>query len=138
MSKKPPAVPGFVVPVTISRESVRDLLIGAFEGGSNYWYIIHEFNKPPSMPFRYADDTVFRHVDYPMNEGGSLIIRTDDDSEVNGKTEWTLDLVTIEAGLKLFAEKGKQHFADFLAENDDAFTSDVFLQFCLFGEIIFS
>jgi hypothetical protein len=30
-----------------------------------------------------------------------------------------------------------RHFADVLNENDDAGTGDVFLQCCLFGEIIF-
>lgn len=33
--------------------------------------------------------------------------------------------------------KYPRHWADVLAENDDATTGDVFLQCCLFGECIF-
>jgi hypothetical protein len=33
------------------------------------------------------------------------------------------------------AREAPQHFADFLNENDDADTGDVFVQCCLLGEI---
>jgi hypothetical protein len=40
-------------------------------------------------------------------------------------------------GLQLMADKYPNHFADFMQENDDATTSDVFLQLSVFGELIF-
>jgi hypothetical protein len=39
--------------------------------------------------------------------------------------------------LALMAEKEPRHFGDFMGENDDATTSDVFLQLCLFGEVVY-
>jgi hypothetical protein len=30
-----------------------------------------------------------------------------------------------------------RHFSDMIAENDDATTADVFLQCCLFGELVY-
>lgn len=122
---------------------VSDLLCSAIEGGSNYWYTIEKFNKPPKLVFRTDAKTIFRHLDYPLNEGGSLIIMShgdgdhSDGDEVNGKTRWTLDLPACQRGLQLMAEKYPSHFGDFIAENDDAITADVFLQCCLFGEIIY-
>jgi len=35
------------------------------------------------------------------------------------------------------AEKYPRHFHNFLEENDDAETGDVFIQCCLFGEIVY-
>lgn len=45
----------------------------------------------------------------------------------------------IEQGLKIMAKKYPQHFIDFAVREDyDQATGDVFLQCCLFGEIIYS
>ena len=44
---------------------------------------------------------------------------------------------SIHKGLQLMADKEGRHFADFMAESDDAVTADVFLQLCVFGEVIF-
>ena len=58
--------------------------------------------------------------------------------EVDGETEtYTLTREKLIAGLQVMASKYPRHFADVLNENDDAGTGDVFLQCCLFGEIIF-
>jgi hypothetical protein len=48
-----------------------------------------------------------------------------------------LDRVAILEGLRIMAEKEPRHFADFMTENDDADTGDVFLQCCLYGEVIY-
>ena len=41
----------------------------------------------------------------------------------------------IEKGLKVFAEKSPYQFGEWLLDNDDSITGDVFLQCCLFGEV---
>lgn len=118
-------------------ERIADLLCCALEGGSNYWYLIKEFRKPATMTNRTDADRVFKHLDYPTNEGGGLLITTLEGDENNGATEWWLDLPTMQRGLTVLAEKYPTHFADFAAENDDATTGDVFLQCCLFGEVVY-
>lgn len=65
---------------------------------------------------------------------------SDDDLTVPGP--WlTLDAAAIQRGLNVLG-KGKEDgaaktLADILAEDDDANTGDCFLQFCLFGKLVY-
>jgi hypothetical protein len=127
--------------VEISNEAIGSLLVGAFEGGSNYWYEITAQQKPDGPAalwlFRLDQRRVFPHVDYPMNEGGWLKIQSLEEPE---KGEFKLDRKVIEKGLQLLASSKEyaHHFSDILKEDDDAITADVFLQFCLFGDVVYS
>lgn len=49
-----------------------------------------------------------------------------------------LNLKKIKKGLAVMAKKETSHFADFIQENADENTADVFLQCCLFGKVIYS
>jgi len=133
-----PATLGYTQEIEIS--SLGSLLCGAFEGGSNYWYQIDEFIKPKNLNNSDEDcntwKTCFRHIDYPINEGGALIISDINDEDENKET-WTLNLESMAKGLQVMAKDYPNHMADFLNGNDDASTSDVYLQCCLFGEVIF-
>jgi hypothetical protein len=123
------------VPYVVTKKRISDLLCSAFEGGSNYWYEIAEFIAPPVLEFRSDENTVYRHLDYPLNEGGALLIG---DREDPSRVPVRLDLEAIRKGLELFFVVVPRHLADFMAESDDAFTGDVFLQLCLFGEVVYS
>ena len=117
---------------------LQDLLCGAFEGGSNYWYRIKRKHAPDgdpaTWPNRNSTDTVYPHIDYPSNPGGYLEICPDDEPSKICK----LDLAAMERGLEPFVKVANgRHFADFMAGNDDAETADVYLQCCLFGEIVY-
>jgi hypothetical protein len=133
-----PATLGFTQEIEIQR--IADLLTGAFEGGSNYWYQIEEFVKPKNLnnseEGQQTFETCFKHIDYPINEGGALII-SDINEEDDDKETWTLNLESLTKGLQVMAKDYPNHMANFLAFNDDAETSDVYLQCCLFGEVIF-
>ena len=60
------------------------------------------------------------------------------DIDYQNEPPWKrLDLNAIKKGLQIMAEKYPRHMGDFLNENDDADTGDVFLQCCLFGEAIY-
>lgn len=49
-----------------------------------------------------------------------------------------LDRESIARGLQKFAQGvNAQHFGNWMSEQDDAITGDVFLQLCLFGEVIY-
>lgn len=136
-------VTGFTVSVQhdISRERVGDLLCSAFEGGSNYWYRIEEFKAPTTFQYRCVPDGgVYRHIDYPLNPDGFLVISDYhgiDEGETPKKRK--LNFATIKRGLRLMSQSTEyaHHWRDFLAEDDDAITADVFLQFCLFGEVVY-
>lgn len=127
--------------VPLSR--IADLLCSALEGGSNYWYVVERFIEPPKLEFLYFADSaecdvqVFRHIDYPLNLGGGIVITTLEGDEFDGKTEWQLNLASIKQGLQVMAARYARNFADFVNEDDDAITGDVFLQCCLFGEVVY-
>lgn len=116
----------------ISDERISDLLCSAFEGGSNYWYFIREVNYPQG---KTKADFKYWHMEVPLSEGGSLIIDyIEGDEDLSGKI---LNRESIQKGLKLMAEKFPKHYYDFITENDDADTGDVFLQLCLYEDVIF-
>ena len=118
----------------ISLYRIACLLCSALEGGSNYWYVIDEFIKPPKLDYQMDADSVYKHIDYPLNEGGALII-SDCEGDYKGMR---LDLDSIKKGLEAMASlEANWHWTNFLQEQDDAETADVFLQCCLFGEVIF-
>jgi len=74
-----------------------------------------------------------QHIQLPF-KGGSITIRS---SETDDEPNYILDLNAIEKGLQLMATKFPDHFADFIKEQDDATTGDVFLQCCLFKDVIY-
>ena len=51
---------------------------------------------------------------------------------------YTLNIHKIKRGLTLMAKKEPSHFANFLKGDFDQTTGDIFLQFCLLGEIVYS
>lgn len=128
------------VEIAVSNDRIRDMLIGAFEGGSNYWldsvkavvpegsakYILERFAKEtPDYPPLYLT---------PFVDGCSIAIVEQDPQ---GKTPNPINMTTMHTALITLAAKYPRHFADLLSENDDATTADVFLQLCVFGEIVY-
>jgi hypothetical protein len=135
MVKKPlyPHVPkSKVTTITnIPDSRIEDLLCDAFEGGSNYWYIIKKFNYPPGQD-KKSLGIEFAHIQLPLR-GGSLTV-----GDIEGDMpDKILDRAAIVKGLNLMSENYPKHYADFLSENDDAITGDIFLQLALYDEIIF-
>jgi hypothetical protein len=132
----------FVVKFEVPVDEIRSLLVGAFEGGSNYWADIKDYKFPEGTTkddfktgkYAVKDRDHNWHVAYvlPFVENGGLIIEDCEDDK-----EYVLDLTKIQTGLQAMAIKAPRHFADFISENHDADTSDVFLQCCLFGEIVY-
>lgn len=136
----------FKVTQDITAEKIRGLLCDAFEGGSNYWYMIEEAVYPKGLSNadygeggKGQDGESYWHWAQllPTQEGGAVIISSKEGDEINGSKRWKLDKHAIQRGLDVMREKYPRHFGDFLAENDDADTGDVFLQCCLFGELIY-
>lgn len=119
----------------IPLQRIADLLCCAFEGGSNYWATIKKKREPQAFSFRYlADisDTPTSYTDYPLNRGGFLVV-----GDIEGDMEdGLLDMGTIRHGLQVMANQYPRHWNDFINDNEDADTGDVFLQCCLWGEVV--
>jgi len=117
----------------IPRSQVAELLAIILRADPTASYEIVDSQRPPTFGFRSDPKFIFRELDYPLNEGGSLgIVRKGQNSD--GRR---LDLDSIGDGLNVMATHYPRHFADFLNEASDAITADVFLQCCLFGELIY-
>lgn len=119
-----------MVPYHVTVERVQDLLCNAIEGGSNYWVEYMD---------RYGEDC--RSVEYrqevPFVKGCWLEVKDIGDGINHDGGVFKIDLEAIKKGLAVMAEKYPKAFADFINENDDAETGDMFLQCVCFGEVIY-
>ena len=110
-------------------QRVKDLVSAAMEGGVQYWAKIA----------RYELDGVtkpeFPHINVPFMPGCAIIIDDiEGDPELSNKR---LDMDAMKRGLQLMADKNPRHFKELLDEGEDAETGDVFIQLCVYGEIVF-
>jgi hypothetical protein len=119
----------------LGKNAVSDLISTAFEGGSNYWASVVSTQSPTKIDFRselFASDAEpHRYYDWPLNEGGSVTIDAD------GESEGELNLQSIEKGLELLAEKFPNRFVAICDETYDAEDADVFLQLAILNEVVF-
>jgi len=125
------------IPITleIPTERVQDLLCNALEGGySSSWFSIERYLYPKGTT-KESLNIEFQHIELPFKRG--TIIFKDISGEGDSKQEYALNFPAICMGLQIMADKEPKHFADFLAEDDDTTTGDIFLQCCLFKEVIY-
>lgn len=128
------------VKTEVTYESVSDLLCSALDpavtnsSGSGYWCEISGQVRPQELLFRAGENEEYPYMEYPLNEGG-LIFLKDTESD-NGET-YTLDLQTVERGLQLMAMEDPEEFAKMGDNRADGATADTFLQYCVFGKVIY-
>lgn len=110
--------------ISIDEQTVEDLLICAFEGGSNYWYSSLETLSATSIQANASS----RFYENLMNHGFSLM---------NGKDEIKVYPAAFQLALSQLSVDFKTHFDEIVLGNFDAGTADVFLQLCCFGKVIY-
>lgn len=121
----------FTVSVQLSYYRIACLLCSAWEGGSNYW--------------AESKGTPYKEVPNGMEEEWltlSLPVKVRVNGEEGAVGPWfTLDAAAIQRGLNVLGEGKEDGAAKTLAvildNNDDANTGDCFLQFCLFGKLVY-
>ena len=124
------------VNITVSNEVIMSLLDCALEGGSNYWYVdVSEGNAPEFSELGYEDYEWWQK--YPVLGGSIVVVAPNKDSDEEKLVAYQLDRSRTEIGLALMAEKSPWHFGNAMNGNEDAETGDVFLQYCLYGEIVY-
>lgn len=111
----------------VTLQQVTDLLISAIEGGSNYWYRLENDN----------DDTSRGYWERVWDSGLKVSDRCADEPYKGEPTEKIINEKTMMEGLQLMQTKYPHHFANVVSDQGDASTGDVFLQLCVFGEIIY-
>lgn len=123
------------VATEIDEQTARDLLCSAWEGGSNYWCQVRGWRYAHDAAKRAAKQIEFAH-ERPFLPGVTVVL-TDATGEGGPKEPWELNREKLIAGLQVMATKYPKHFLNVLQENADAETGDVYLQCCLFGDIVF-
>lgn len=109
----------------LTQEDIDDIMVGALEGGINYW--CREAEVVGKYLGEYASDQISR--------GGSLILH---DAESSDK--WELNLEKFLDGVKRYFEDGCHVQVDdgcIDAGDIDAGDADCIIQFALFGEVQF-
>lgn len=95
------------------------------------WYRITEAIQPRQHNVKDGGDRA--SFKCPLAAGGALLVSAADfESRV-----YRLDLFTISLGLEVMATRYSRQFANLLNEEDGPQTADVFLQCCLFGNVIY-
>ena len=112
-------------------DSVYNMLVTALDSGAiGYWASLERVVKSQTLPEGYtADDAVYLA---PLLDGRWRLRVDTDEPEVV-----TLGVAQIERGLQAMHDKCPRNYGDMIAGEDDAETADVFVQCCLFGEIVF-
>ncbi len=130
------------VEVEVSRSRIADLLCCGMEGGVGYWARVIGNVEPPkgsSLEIgggSWDDGNIYKHIHYPMCEAGGGVMIEDADGEDSFKPT-LLDWAALQKGLQIMANDYPRHFGNFINEEDDAETGDVFVQCALLGEIVF-
>lgn len=112
----------------LTQQDVDDIMVGALEGGINYW--CREAEVVGDYLGEYASDQISR--------GGKLILH---DAESSDK--WELDLEKFLNGMKLWVQNGDDNYGavqkDGMVDTCqiDAEMADLIVQYALFGEVVF-
>lgn len=125
----------FGIRIQIPQEDIRDLLCSA-STGSLYWC-------PDAALLGYDRilDSIFNQekTDETINSknDGTIEIALPLKDEEDGTMVYLLTPQKMKKGLNIMAKKYRHHFCDFINENGDMITGDVFLQCCLLGDVIY-
>lgn len=112
---------------------IDELFITALEGGSNYWYMLHNDETPLELN---KDNTVnwFKSL---QNNGVSISDLTVSRKSGTKPYKKILKIPQIQTGLTRMAHDDRREFDNILKSEYDACDADVFLQYCVFGEIVY-
>ena len=124
----------FTVRQEVDIKRVSDLLCSAWEGGSAYWARVEKAIAPKFADYGSKENGAPYIHEYALSRGGSVTLRDIEDDTI---IERKLTRAIIARGLQIMASDYPKHWGDFMSENDDATTGDVFLQCCIFEKVIY-
>ena len=115
--------------ISIKESDIEDTIITAIESGISYWAA----KVRPVEPGADQEPDGSYRVGYygPAAMAGGVII-TDNEGEAH-----QLDRAAIQRGLELAGEQYSEQLATMHDDPWDAWMSDVFVQLCIFGEVIY-
>jgi hypothetical protein len=114
----------FSTELEVTSSMIADQIVTGFEGGVNYWVdrAIRIKGETTEKPW-YSDPKLYEQ---------------DFDIEIHAEDEvHHLTPETIKAGLEHMAKSMPSDFRDIVDHQGDASTADVFLQCCLFKDVVY-
>lgn len=116
----------------ITYDHFESVMVGALEGGSNYWYFLNEIDlskREKDQPYsEYLSQRLFNDPFYKLN-----IYDAENPDELLG----TVTQKSMLNAFKLAFEKYPNHYHDLMEGQDDCDTADVFFQLAVMGEVVF-
>ena len=107
-------------PIEVTEDHLDSILVGCFEGGSNYWIDKVEVKSDDYKGKACASES--------LAAGGELYIYTTDDSK------YLLSKSSLLIGLQMYLDESKhKNWPD----GGDAYTDDCILQYALFEEVVY-
>lgn len=131
-TEETPATATITVPLALNLELLTNALVGAFEGGSTYWLRERDYLTDKSG----FEQPAYAEVGF-WQGGGRMKLFYDDPENEKARAEFEMGLPEMLNGVTLMAEKSAGHFGDLISENDDAITHDCFIQYVIFGDVIY-
>lgn len=119
----------------VTVEQVADLICCGMEGGIGYWCAISGYVDPsprPEKSLMMKGEKPFKHNEWPLYEGGAVLLEIEDEEKTV-----KLDKAALKSGLELMPKVAPRHWQDFIDDNTDAETGDVFIQLCVLGEVVY-
>ncbi|KOX53843.1 hypothetical protein ADL19_14815 [Streptomyces purpurogeneiscleroticus] len=127
----------FKVETPIKAELIADMVIGAFEGGITYWCAKARPVEPCEDCVTYEDKCPW-YARTSLYEGDFKIrLQQHEEHKPGAGVDVFMTVESVQKGLNLMAEKYPEHFSNMVSGNWDAETADVFVQLCVFGDIIY-
>jgi hypothetical protein len=124
-------------PDPVTDDLLYDVLITAFEGGSNHWIRVIDYVEPPGSCFRQKNhpdgEEIQKYASYPLTEGGAVLIWSDDEPH----NKRILDREAVRRGVNIMKTKYLRHYTEMVEENFDADTADVLVQCAVLGDIVY-
>lgn len=123
------------VETTVPVGRIADLLCCALEGGMAGQWACHTetvLGSDDSGLDKEGWSALGGIYRAPLTSDGYLMFEDEEDGQT-----YKLNRDNIAAGLQKMAEEYPTSWGDFIAENEDAITGDVFLQLCLLGDVVY-
>lgn len=112
----------------IAGRRIADMMVTAIEGGSGYWCETINLLEGTALKRPWYDDETLYEQPFVIG----VVDAEEPDSTIH------LNQEMMKRGFELMASQYETtHWADFLEQNEDADTADVWLQLCVFGEVVY-
>lgn len=115
----------------LTDEEINNLFVNGIEMGIGYWC-----DETPFIPTDDVDeekDLYYAERLWPHVQKGESFRFGSNEYEEYGE----INLASVAKACELFTTKYSSHYADIKNENDDVITADVFIQLCVFGDVVY-